>query len=37
VGSGAKLAWTQDQAGLSISVPAELTTRHAVAFRIRGA
>jgi alpha-L-fucosidase len=37
VGSGAKLAWTQDQSGLSVSVPADLPTKHAVAFRIRGA
>jgi len=37
VGSGAKLAWTQDPSGLSISVPADLPTKHAVAFRIRGA
>jgi len=37
VGSEAKIAWTQDQSGLLISVPEELPTKHAVAFRIRGA
>ena len=37
VGSDAKLAWTQDQAGLSIGIPDELPSKHAVAFRIRGA
>jgi alpha-L-fucosidase len=37
VGHEGKLAWTQDQSGLSISVPAGLPTKHAVAFRIRGA
>ncbi len=37
VGHDGKLAWTQDQAGLSIGIPDELPSRHAVAFRIRGA
>ncbi len=37
VGHDGKLTWTQDQAGLAISVPDELPSKHAVAFRIRGA
>jgi hypothetical protein len=37
VGHDGKLTWTQDQAGLTISVPDEFPTKHAVAFRIRGA
>jgi alpha-L-fucosidase len=37
VGREGKLAFTQDASGLSISVPAGLPTKHAVAFRIRGA
>jgi alpha-L-fucosidase len=37
VGHDGKLTWVQDQAGLAISVPPELPTKHAVAFRIRGA
>jgi alpha-L-fucosidase len=37
VGHDGKLTWTQDQAGLTINIPDELPTRHAVAFRIRGA
>jgi len=37
VGHEGKLAWAQDASGLSIGVPAELPSKHAVAFRIRGA
>jgi alpha-L-fucosidase len=37
VGRDGKLTWTQDQSGLTINVPADLPTKHAVAFRIRGA
>ena len=37
VGHDGKLTWTQDQAGLTVSVPDELPAKHAVAFRIRGA
>jgi alpha-L-fucosidase len=37
LGHDGKLAWSQDQAGLTINIPDELPTQHAVAFRIRGA
>jgi alpha-L-fucosidase len=37
VGSDRKLTWTQDQSGLAINVPDELPSKHAVAFRVRGA
>jgi alpha-L-fucosidase len=37
VGHDGKLTWSQDQAGLTIGVPEQLPTKHAVAFRIRGA
>jgi alpha-L-fucosidase len=37
VGHDGKLTWTQDQAGLAIGVPDDLPSKHAVAFRIRGA
>jgi alpha-L-fucosidase len=37
VGRDGKLTWTQDQSGLTINVPGDLPTKHAVAFRIRGA
>jgi alpha-L-fucosidase len=37
VGHGGSLTWTQDRSGLSIDIPAELPTNHAVSFRIRGA
>jgi alpha-L-fucosidase len=37
VGSDAKVAFTQDPAGLTISVPDTLPSSHAVCFRIRGA
>jgi alpha-L-fucosidase len=37
LGHDGKLEWSQDQSGLSVSVPDQLPTKHAVAFRIRGA
>jgi alpha-L-fucosidase len=37
VGHDGPLTWTQDRSGLSIDLPAALPTRHAVAFRVRGA
>jgi alpha-L-fucosidase len=37
VGREGKLTWTQDRSGLTISVPPDLPSKHAVAFRIRGA
>jgi alpha-L-fucosidase len=37
VGHDGTIEWTQDASGLTVSVPEELPSRHAVAFRIRGA
>jgi alpha-L-fucosidase len=37
VGHDGKITWAQDASGLTVSVPDELPTKHAVAFRIRGA
>jgi alpha-L-fucosidase len=37
LGHDGTLTWSQDQAGLTIAVPDPLPTKHAVAFRIRGA
>jgi alpha-L-fucosidase len=37
LGHGAPLAWDQGRDALSVSVPEALPSRHAVAFRIRGA
>jgi alpha-L-fucosidase len=38
VGYDGKIDWTQDNSGLSIRIPAgDMPSRHAVAFRIRGA
>jgi alpha-L-fucosidase len=37
VGSDRPVTWTQDGSGLSVRVPDDLPSKHAVAFRIRGA
>jgi alpha-L-fucosidase len=37
VGHDGKISWVQDASGLTISIPEALPTKHAVAFRIRGA
>ena len=37
VGHDGPVTWVQDRSGLSIDIPAALPTKHAVAFRVRGA